>query len=68
MGAGVMGSGMAQVTAQVRYKVMMMDIRQDLIKRALNSIEKSLSKKVSKGSISEDNKHEILSNITIARI
>ncbi len=44
MGARVMGSGMAQVTAQARYKVMMMDIGQDLIKRALNSIEKSLTK------------------------
>jgi len=64
MGAGVMGNGIVQVTAQARYEVVMMDIEEDLIKRALGSIDKSLSKKVSKGSISEDDKREILSRIT----
>ena len=45
MGAGVMGSGIAQLTAQARYEVVMMDISEDLVKRALGSIDNSLSKK-----------------------
>jgi 3-hydroxybutyryl-CoA dehydrogenase len=64
IGAGVMGSGIAQVTAQARYEVMVMDIDEEVLGRALGSINKSLSKKVSKGSISEDEKREILSHIT----
>jgi len=64
MGAGVIGSGIAQVTAQARYEVMVMDIEEEVLRRALGSIDKSLSKKVSKGSISEDKKQEILSHIT----
>jgi 3-hydroxybutyryl-CoA dehydrogenase len=38
MGAGVMGSGIAQVTAQAHYEVVMMDImdiNEDLVKRAM---------------------------------
>ena len=64
MGAGLMGSGIAQVTAQARYEVMVMDIEEEVLRRALGGINKSLSKKVSKGSISEDKKREILSHIT----
>jgi 3-hydroxybutyryl-CoA dehydrogenase len=64
MGAGVMGNGIAQVTAQAHYDVVMMDISEDLLKRALDSIDNGLSKKVSKGSISKEDKQGILSRIT----
>lgn len=66
MGAGAMGSGIAQVTVQANYKVTLMDISQALAEKSLHSIDESLSRRVSKGSITEDDKQRILSRITIA--
>ena len=64
MGAGVMGSGIAQVAAQAQYGVVIMDTEKAAISRALDSIDKNLSRQVSKGSIGEEKKQEILSRIT----
>lgn len=66
MGAGVMGSGIAQVAAEAGYKVVMEDISQDFIKSGLDSIEKSLGRKVKKGAISENDKVSIKSRIITA--
>ncbi len=66
IGAGVMGSGIAQVTAQAGYKVTMEDISEEFIKRGLASIDKSLSRGVKKGSISEQDKANIMSRISTA--
>ena len=54
LGAGQMGAGIAQVAACSGYQVVMIDIEQDYLDRGLSSIEKSLSKLVSKGRISEE--------------
>lgn len=48
IGAGAMGSGIAQVSAVAGYKVILQDIYGDALERARASIEKSLSKMVSK--------------------
>jgi len=66
MGAGVMGSGIAQVTAQAGYKVTMEDVDEELIKKGLASIDRSLSRGVKKGNISENDKTEIMSRINTA--
>lgn len=66
MGAGVMGSAIAQVTAQAGYKVTMEDISEEFIKKGLASIDRGLSRGVKKGTISEDDKAEIMSRISIA--
>jgi len=66
MGAGIMGSGIAQVTAQAGYKVTMEDVSDQFIQRGLASIEKSLSRGVAKGNLSEDDKADILSRINTA--
>lgn len=63
MGAGVMGNGIAQVTAEAGYNVTMMDIREEFINEALTSIEKSLNRKIKKGIIQEDDKNNIISRI-----
>ena len=54
LGAGQMGAGIAQVAACSGYPVVMIDIEQDYLERGLSSIEKSLSKLVSKGRMSEE--------------
>lgn len=48
IGAGAMGSGIAQVSAVAGYDVVVQDVYSDALERARASIEKSLSKMVSK--------------------
>ena len=54
MGAGAMGNGIAQVCAQRGISVMMCDITQDVLDKALKNIHWSVSKFIEKGKISED--------------
>jgi len=63
LGAGVMGSGISQVIAEAGYKVFMEDISDEFIKRGLDNIEKGLSRKVKKGTITEGDKLNIQSHI-----
>ena len=46
MGAGAMGSGIAQVVAEAGYRAIMEDISEDFVERGLNNIEKSLGRKL----------------------
>ncbi|MFC1933317.1 3-hydroxyacyl-CoA dehydrogenase family protein [Chloroflexota bacterium] len=64
LGAGAMGNGIAQVTAQAGYEVTMEDISAEFIKKGLASIDKSLSRGVQKGTISEQDKTSIMSRIS----
>jgi len=66
VGAGQMGNGIAQVAAQAGYDVVLNDITMELAEKGLNNIKKILSKNVSKGKISEDEKEKILSRITLS--
>ena len=63
IGAGQMGNGIAQVAASAGYDVLMVDIRQDFVDKGLSTIEKSLSKLVSKERMTQSD-----ANDTIARI
>ncbi len=63
VGAGSMGSGIAQVAAQSGYTVIMRDIDQKLVDRALASIDKFLTKSVEKGKMTADKKTEVLGRI-----
>ncbi len=48
LGAGQMGNGITQVAACAGYQVVMIDIKQEFVDRGIATIEKSLSKLVSK--------------------
>ena len=63
IGAGVMGNGIAQVSAEAGYNVTMMDIKEEFIQKGLASIEKSLDRKVKKGTIQEADKAAAISRI-----
>ena len=63
VGAGQMGSGIAQVAAQAGFNVIMRDIKDEFVQRGLNNIKKNLERAVSKGKISEDEKNAILGRI-----
>jgi len=53
-GAGTMGNGIAQVCAQSGISVVMSDISQEVLDKALKNIEWSVSKFVDKGRLSEN--------------
>jgi 3-hydroxybutyryl-CoA dehydrogenase len=53
IGAGQMGSGIAQVAAQAGYMVFVNDIKSESLKKASQSIEKSLQKLFEKGKLDE---------------
>jgi len=63
LGAGTMGSGIAQVCAAAGYEVVLRDIEDRFLERGLNTIRKSLSRFVEKGKISQDEMDTILSRI-----
>ncbi len=54
IGAGQMGSGIVQVAASAGYDVLMQDISDEALRRAVSGIEKSLGKLVEKGKLAAD--------------
>jgi len=56
IGSGQMGAGIAQVAATAGYSVILFDISEDQLRKALQSIENSLTKLLEKGKISLDRK------------
>jgi len=63
VGAGTMGSGIAQVAAQIGCQVVMRDIEDAFVDRGMKSIDRFLSKSVEKGKIASDEKEAILGRI-----
>ena len=57
IGAGQMGSGIAQVMAAHGVEVTLRDIKQEFVDRGIAKIEKSLAHSVTKGRITEDDKN-----------
>jgi len=53
VGAGTMGSGIAQVAATSGFEVILQDINPEQLNRALKTMEKSLDKLIEKGKVSE---------------
>ncbi len=63
LGAGAMGSGIAQVCATAGYEVWVRDIKQEFLDRGKAAIEKNLQRAVSKGKMTEEKAKEILGRI-----
>ena len=64
IGAGTMGNGIAHTFAQAGFKVQLIDLNDAFIQKGINTITKNLNRMVSKGTITEAQKTETLSNIT----
>lgn len=60
IGAGAMGSGIAQVLAMAGYNVTMIDIDQSFIDRGLATIERGLDFRINRGTMTESQKTELL--------
>lgn len=65
IGSGTMGNGIAHVFAQYGYAVSLIDISEQALQKAKQTIEKNLTRQVEKGVISEDNKKNALDNIAL---
>ena len=66
LGAGQMGNGITQVAACAGYEVTMIDIKQEYIENGLATIERSLSKLVSKERMSQADSDSARANISIS--
>lgn len=66
VGAGAMGSGIAQVFAQAGFAVRLVDVAEPLLDRARHGVEKSLDAFVKKGKVSGADRDAALGRLTTA--
>jgi 3-hydroxybutyryl-CoA dehydrogenase len=66
IGSGTMGNGIAHVFAQYGYNVVLIDISDEALKKAMANIDKNLSRQVEKGTISPEAKTRTLQNIILS--
>jgi enoyl-CoA hydratase / 3-hydroxyacyl-CoA dehydrogenase len=64
LGSGIMGHGIAQVSAMAGYEVILRDINLDLLNKALDKIKWSLSKLAEKNKITQIESESIFKRIT----
>ncbi len=64
IGSGTMGNGIAHTFAQNGYSVSLVDISQDALNKALETISKNLDRMIAKGTITETEKTSTLANIS----
>jgi 3-hydroxybutyryl-CoA dehydrogenase len=63
VGSGTMGNGIAQVAARTGYSVVLHDVKDEFLQRALVAIDKSLQRDVDKQRLSADEKQAITHRI-----
>jgi len=66
IGAGKMGVGIAHVCAASGFNIKLVDISNEILSEAKNTIEQNLSKLVKRGRMSEDQKQITLQNVSIS--
>ena len=65
VGAGLMGSGIAQISAQAGYQVWLCDMSEEACQKGKKRIEDSLQRSVKKGRITEEKMSEVLNAISL---
>jgi 3-hydroxybutyryl-CoA dehydrogenase len=63
LGSGTMGNGIAHVFARAGYKVLLRDVEQRFLDRALDTISKNLDREIKKGKLPENEKGSVLARI-----
>jgi 3-hydroxybutyryl-CoA dehydrogenase len=64
VGAGQMGSGIAQVAARAGYRVLLRDVEDRFVERGVATIERNLARDVEKGRLTSEERSELLARIT----
>ncbi len=63
IGGGTMGNGIAHVFAQSGYQVTLIDIKQDMLDKAVATITKNMDRLIAKEKLTETEKNEALSRL-----
>jgi 3-hydroxybutyryl-CoA dehydrogenase len=63
LGAGTMGNGIAHVFARAGYKVLLRDVEQRYLDRALDAIGKNLDREIKKGKLAESDRRTVLERL-----
>jgi 3-hydroxybutyryl-CoA dehydrogenase len=63
-GAGQMGNGIAQVSAQAGYEVVMIDIAQEFVDKGMAAVQKNLGRAVDRGKLSAEDRDATLGRIS----
>jgi 3-hydroxybutyryl-CoA dehydrogenase len=64
IGSGQMGNGIAHVFAQSGYNVTLVDVREEALAKAMETIARNMDRQVAKGSLSEADKAASLSRLS----
>jgi len=64
IGAGTMGNGIAHVFAQSGFLVNLVDVNAAQLEKAIQTISKNIDRQISKGTVTEEQKKNILANIS----
>ncbi len=64
IGAGQMGSGIAQVCAQAGYDVFLNDLKPEFVERGLSGIKKNLNRQVDKGRMTAEQLDAVVGRVT----
>ncbi|MGB9591754.1 MAG: 3-hydroxybutyryl-CoA dehydrogenase [Candidatus Kryptoniota bacterium] len=64
IGAGTMGNGIAHVLALSKFSVNLIDIRRDAVEKGIANIKHNLERQIKKGTVTEEQKNDVLSRIT----
>jgi 3-hydroxybutyryl-CoA dehydrogenase len=68
VGAGTMGSGIAQVVASSGREVVLLDVSDSALDRGMTTIKNSMARFVKKGEMSEEDSKSILSRIYVTKM
>jgi 3-hydroxybutyryl-CoA dehydrogenase len=63
LGAGTMGNGIAHVFARAGYKVLLRDVEQRFLDRAVDTIAKNLDREIKKGKLEPAEKETVLARL-----
>jgi 3-hydroxybutyryl-CoA dehydrogenase len=63
LGAGIMGSGIAQLMAQNGIEATLVDVNEDIVKKSMGKIQKGLQGRVDKGKMTAEEVQDILSRL-----
>src|SRR4029077_9467977 len=64
LGCGLMGSGIAQISAAAGYKTIVREVEDGFLKKGLGKIEKFLAGGVEKGKVTPEDKDKTLANLS----
>ena len=67
VGAGQMGSGIAHVLALAGYQVLLTDVSEDALTRAIQTIDRNIDRQVSRGKVTPEAKAQAMARIRTTR-